>query len=141
MFNSYCGAESRRTVGAIFSIFLAGLTTQVRDFASSGQTKDIPWAQLADGALETLQVSTKARVGHRTVMDALIPFVAELKASGDLAKAVQATSKAAENTSRMAAKMGRAAYVGELAEGTMPPDPGAMAFAEIVKGLLKGSAV
>jgi dihydroxyacetone kinase len=127
------------TLGAIFSIFLAGLTTQVREYASSGKSGDIPWGELANGALETLKVSTAARVGHRTVMDALIPFVEELQASGDISKAAQASQKAAENTSNLTAKLGRAAYVGERPKGSMPPDPGAMAFAAIVKGLQQGT--
>ncbi|KAE8541547.1 dihydroxyacetone kinase [Cryptococcus gattii VGV] len=128
------------TLGAIFSIFLAGLTTALIDAASSsnGAPELTPafFGQVTSSALETLKARTAARVGHRTVMDALIPFGETLAESGDLKKAVEACRKGGESTVDLQAKLGRATYVGQL-EGDMPPDPGAMAFVTVVEGILK----
>ena len=89
-------------------------------------------------ALETLKDRTAARVGHRTVMDAMIPFAESLGSTGDLAKAVEACRKGGEATVSMEAKLGRATYVGEREDRKeLPPDPGAMAFVAVVEGILK----
>lgn len=88
-------------------------------------------------ALETLQQRTAARVGHRTVMDALIPFAETLAKSGDLQQAAQAARAGGEATKDMIAKLGRATYVGQREDRDMPPDPGAMALVAVVEGLAK----
>ncbi|WVQ70545.1 dihydroxyacetone kinase [Cryptococcus sp. DSM 104548] len=127
------------TLGAIFSIFLAGLTTALIDAASSSTPPELTPAFFGDitsQALETLFDRTAARVGHRTVMDALIPFGETLAKSGDLKAAVEACRKGGESTVDLQAKLGRATYVGEV-EGDMPPDPGAMAFVAVAEGILK----
>lgn len=92
---------------------------------------------MAVGGLETLKQRTAARVGHRTVMDALIPFAETLAESGDLEKAVAASRKGGEGTATLQAKLGRATYVGDQGGKAMPPDPGAMAFVAVVEGILK----
>ncbi|KAK8850558.1 dihydroxyacetone kinase [Kwoniella newhampshirensis] len=132
------------TLGAIFSIFLAGLTTSLIQSASSAtpnQTIDPRFfGQQVESALETLKQRTAARVGHRTVMDALIPFGETLSQTGDLKKAVEACKKGGEGTVHLEAKLGRATYVGQGADkdgSGMPPDPGAMAFVTVVEGILK----
>nr|ODN96149.1 dihydroxyacetone kinase [Cryptococcus depauperatus CBS 7855] len=126
------------TLGAIFSIFLAGLTTALIDATSSGQTEVTPafFGKITSSALETLKARTAARVGHRTVMDALIPFGETLATTGDLRKATEACKIGGESTVDLQAKLGRATYVGQL-EGEMPPDPGAMAFVTVAEGILK----
>ncbi|KAK6443463.1 hypothetical protein LTR95_000290 [Oleoguttula sp. CCFEE 5521] len=131
------------TLGAIIAIVVAGFTTQLRQLFAQGDTK----AQLdgkimgkaAGGALRNLMGYTSAAVGGRTVMDTLIPFCEVFEKDGDFAKAVKAGDEGAKSTAGMKAKFGRATYVGEQAESTdMPPDPGAMAAAIFLKGLLSG---
>ncbi|ODN82872.1 dihydroxyacetone kinase [Cryptococcus amylolentus CBS 6039] len=126
------------TLGAIFSIFLAGLTTALIDAAASSTPEITPafFGDITSKALETLFERTAARVGHRTVMDALIPFGETLAKGGDLKSAVEACRKGGESTVDLQAKLGRATYVGEV-EGDMPPDPGAMAFVAVAEGILK----
>jgi len=88
--------------------------------------------------LETLKQRTAARVGHRTVMDALIPFAETLASSGDIGEAARACRKGGESTVQLKAKLGRATYVGEREDGgALPPDPGAMAFVVVVEGIAK----
>lgn len=126
------------TLGAIFSIFLAGMTTSIMQAAAQNPQPEINAAffgKVALEALETLGQRTAARVGHRTVMDALIPFAEELAKTGDIDKAAKACRAGGENTAKLTAKLGRAAYVGDLKDTVMPPDPGAMAFVAVAEGI------
>lgn len=128
------------TLGAIFSIFLAGMTTSIMEAARQTPQPEVNAAffgKAALEALETLGQRTAARVGHRTVMDALIPFAEELAKTGDIQKAAAACRAGGENTAKLTAKLGRAAYVGDLKDTEMPPDPGAMAFVAVAEGIAK----
>ncbi|KAJ7119555.1 Dak1 domain-containing protein [Mycena epipterygia] len=126
------------TLGAIFSIFLAALTTEVRAAAATTtSTPDLAfWGTAGAAAIETLKQSTAARVGHRTVMDALIPFVDALSKTPTFDGAVAACKQGGEGTAALVAKLGRATYVGD--NGNLPPDPGAMSLVFLTAGMLKG---
>jgi len=127
------------TLGAIFSIFLAGLTAETRDAAANATIDNFPWGKVALAALETLKRSTAARKGHRTVMDALIPLAEEMAATNDFTSAVAACKAGGEGTVTLTPKLGRATYVGER-EGGLPPDPGAMAVVRAMEGITKALA-
>ncbi|KAK3672509.1 hypothetical protein LTR78_007559 [Recurvomyces mirabilis] len=133
------------TLGAIISIILASYTSNLRlAFAKDEKAfkMDIQSASQAAGqALKNLMGYTSARQGGRTVMDALIPFCETLEKDADFSKAVKAAEQGAKGTSGMKAKFGRATYVGEKsaeANEDAPPDPGAMAAAIFLRGLLQG---
>ncbi|KAK5116035.1 hypothetical protein LTR62_000491 [Meristemomyces frigidus] len=133
------------TLAAIISIILASWTSNLKlAFAKDegGFEMDIHRASRAAGrALQSLMGYTSARQGGRTVMDALIPFCETLEREGDLGKAVEAAEEGARGTGGMKAKFGRATYVGEQsaeAQAGAPPDPGAMAAAIFLRGLLEG---
>ncbi|TKA78642.1 hypothetical protein B0A55_02664 [Friedmanniomyces simplex] len=133
------------TLGAIISIILASYTSQLRlayaRESGSFQMDIKSSSQAAGQALKNLMGYTSARQGGRTVMDALIPFCETLESVADLGKAVEAAEKGAKSTSGMKATFGRAAYVGEQGAETQndaPPDPGAMAAAIFLRGLLDG---
>lgn len=118
---------------------MAGFTTSLISAVSAGTAQPSPqfFGDVALQALEALKQRTAARVGHRTVMDALIPFAEALAATGDLKQAAQAARKGGEATKDMTAKLGRATYVGQRQDRDMPPDPGAMALVAVVEGLAK----
>ncbi|EMD01014.1 hypothetical protein BAUCODRAFT_192470 [Baudoinia panamericana UAMH 10762] len=133
------------TLGAIISIVLASFTSNLRLAYAKDESNfrmDIKSASMAAGqALKNLCGYTSARQGSRTVMDALIPFCETLEKDVDLKKAVEAAEEGAKSTSGMQAKFGRASYVGEKgaeASQDAPPDPGAMAAAIFLRGLLDG---
>jgi triose/dihydroxyacetone kinase / FAD-AMP lyase (cyclizing) len=132
------------TLGAIISIILASFTTSLRQAyakAEGGFSLDTKsCSQAAGAALKNLMNYTSARQGGRTVMDTLIPFCEVLEKEVDLPKAVDAAQQGAQSTSGMKASFGRATYVGEGAETKQdaPPDPGAMAAAIFLQGLLSG---
>lgn len=131
------------TLGAIISIILASFTTHLRQAYAQEQNNfslnAISAGHAAGGALRNLMGYTSAKQGGRTVMDTLIPFCETLERDADLAKAVVAGEQGAQSTSGMKAKFGRATYVGESAQSQdAPPDPGAMAAAFFLRGLLLG---
>ncbi|KXL51482.1 hypothetical protein M433DRAFT_60221 [Acidomyces richmondensis BFW] len=133
------------TLGAIISIILASYTSNLRIAYAKDETNfkiNIQSASQAAGqALKNLMGYTSARQGGRTVMDTLIPFCETLEMEMNLSRAVDAAHKGAQSTSGMKAKFGRATYVGEKgaeAQQEPPPDPGAMAAAIFLKGLLEG---
>ena len=128
------------TLGAIISIYLAGMTNAIIAAASETPQPAVDTALFGKVAMEGLDVlkqRTTARVGHRTVMDALIPFAETLAATSDLTKAAEASRKGGEGTVDLTAKLGRAAYVGDRTDTDMPPDPGAMAFVAVVEAVAK----
>lgn len=125
------------TSGAIFSIYLNSLVASLRTATSSGTLSPKDWSTAASTALKGLQTVTPAREGDRTLMDALIPFVATLEKSGDVQEAARAARRGADGTMGMRAKLGRSVYVGEEAYGRVP-DPGAVGLAGFLEGLAGG---
>lgn len=116
------------------------MTTALIDAASASAAPTVSpkwFGEIALQALDTLQQRTAARVGHRTVMDALIPFAETLAKTGDFDAAVKACRDGGLATKDMQAKLGRATYVGEREDREMPPDPGAMALVCVVEGIQK----
>ncbi|KUL28603.1 dihydroxyacetone kinase subunit DhaL [Actinoplanes awajinensis] len=82
-------------------------------------------------AIDGIKARGQSDVGDKTLLDALVPFTDSLEKSGDLATAARAAREAAEETSAMVAKRGRAAYTGERSRGSV--DAGAMAVAVIAE--------
>ena len=88
---------------------------------------------------EGIKARGKSDVGDKTLLDALVPLTdrvaQELDAGADagtvLAGAAQTARAAAEATSDMIAKRGRASYTGERSKGSV--DAGAMAVAVMVE--------
>ncbi|KAK5168269.1 uncharacterized protein LTR77_006838 [Saxophila tyrrhenica] len=131
------------TLGAIISIIVASFTVNMKQAYAKDQSNFQVNAKTASaavgGAIQNLMGYTSARQGGRTVMDTLIPFSETFEKTSDLGKAVDAAQEGAKSTSGMKAGFGRAAYVGEEAAAKeTPPDPGAMAAAIFLKGLLQG---
>lgn len=127
------------TSGGILALFVSALAGSVRQSAVKAKTNDNNlWSEAAVKSLEALRRYTPAKVGHRTLMDVLIPFVNELSSgTSDFGKAVSVAESAAEGTAKLTPKLGRATYVG--VEGkTLPPDPGAYGVYAIIKGLYSG---
>jgi phosphoenolpyruvate---glycerone phosphotransferase subunit DhaL len=90
-------------------------------------------------AAEGIKTRGQSDVGDKTLLDALVPLTdrleQELAGGADAGKALAATAttarEAAEATSQLIAKRGRASYTGERSIGSV--DAGAMAVAVIVE--------
>ncbi|MER8544332.1 dihydroxyacetone kinase subunit DhaK [Mesorhizobium sp. M1182] len=111
--------------GVLLSIFF----TAAAQALESGET--LPKALLA--GLDRMSFYGGARVGDRTMIDALEPALRALD-RGSLEDAAVAAQRGAEATAAMRkAKAGRSAYIGSQLDGVV--DPGAFAVAEVFTAL------
>jgi dihydroxyacetone kinase-like protein len=102
--------------------------------AAAGDAGDLPlaaWAQTLQAGVEGVQARGKARLGDKTMVDALVPasdaLLAAAAAATPLRDALRDAAAAAEQgmkaTIPMTARKGRASYLGERSTGHQ--DPGA----------------
>ncbi len=114
------------TSGALYCIFLSSLAQYLWD------AKTFPDALTA--AQNHLLKYTRARLGDRTCLDCLIPFVDTLEATGDAQKALQKAREGVEGTKQLEAKLGRSTYLDESATRGVP-DPGAYGLLKLLEGM------
>ncbi|WYZ42654.1 hypothetical protein EsH8_VI_000353 [Colletotrichum jinshuiense] len=131
------------TLGGILGIFFVSLSNSVEEHAPLAKSQSIVslWTLALTSALEHLSHYTPAKIGDRTILDVLIPFVEGIR-NGGFEKAVEAAIQGAEATRKTKAKLGRATYVGvPLEKGSMlHPDPGAWGAMVAIRGLKAGMA-
>ena len=119
-----CGSTST-LVGALFLGMGDGVDSEELDAPGTA-------AMFASG-LANVRQQTKATVGDKTMMDALIPAVAAMQSNTDagipamLASAAQAAADGAENTKDLVARFGRAKNLGDRVVGHL--DAGAVSTA------------
>jgi dihydroxyacetone kinase len=101
--------------------------------ANSGATGLAQWAEALDQGCVAISELGGAKLGDRTMLDALDPFVKVLKKSigGKTSReavvaAVEAAERGVEATTQMKPRLGRSSYLGDRALGY--PDPGAKAI-------------
>jgi dihydroxyacetone kinase len=121
------------TSGALYAIFLNALSAGLQKSSGSEQVGTAQWAEAADAALKSLGKYTPATVGDRTLVDALQPFIEELKSSKDVRAAAKAAKAGSDKTKDMKASLGRSVYIG--GDITKVPDPGAYGLAVFLAGL------
>jgi len=115
--------------GILLSIGVSAMSAALAGTA----TPDWPCA-LSEGLLR-IQHYGGANEGDRTMLDALIPAVAALKAGQNLAAAAAAARRGADRTATMkVARAGRSSYVPEASLHGVP-DPGAVAMASVFEAL------
>ncbi len=101
-------------------------------------------AAMFEGGLASVQKYTKAQVGDKTMIDALVPAVEALRTSADagatvadaLAQAAEAAGQGAASTKDLQARFGRAKNIGERSIGEQ--DPGATSVSLIFAGFVEG---
>ncbi|KAF4551156.1 Dihydroxyacetone kinase-like protein 2 [Elsinoe fawcettii] len=121
------------TSGALYAIYLNALATGLR--AQKGAQADSKaWAAAAKYASESMGKYTPAKVGDRTLVDALEPFTDTLDKTSDVKKAAVAAEEGANKTKGMKASLGRTVYVGGQGWQDVP-DPGAHGLAVFFKAL------
>lgn len=102
-------------------------------------------AELLEAAIAGVQKRGGAKLGDKTLLDALIPATEALKAGAAenldkntlLDKVAKAASEGAENTKKIVASKGRATYLGE--RSLNHPDAGAMGISIIVNELVNSA--
>jgi dihydroxyacetone kinase-like protein len=125
-------------MGPLYGMFFKGLA---RGCSGAGQIdKGVFARMLASGLSSVLRIS-QAKVGDKSLMDALVPAVEAYQSALDGGKefreALEAMAGAAEkgrdSTREMVARIGRASRLGERSKGTQ--DPGATSCALILRSL------
>jgi ATP-dependent dihydroxyacetone kinase len=113
--------------GVLFAIFFASASQAV----AAGKT----WQEALQAGLQRMRDYGGANPGDRTMVDALLPALAELHKLGSVAAAAKAARTGAEATASMTrARAGRSSYVSESnLKGVN--DPGAEAIARLLEGL------
>lgn len=114
------------TSGALYCIYLTALAGALATESSV--------AKASKAALEQFYNYTRARLGDRTMMDALIPFIDALVESGDPKAALEEAKQGVEGTKTMQAKLGRSTYLDEKATQGVP-DPGAYGLYVLLNGM------
>ncbi|ODV76864.1 dihydroxyacetone kinase [Suhomyces tanzawaensis NRRL Y-17324] len=124
------------TSGGIYSIYLTALVQNIQ------KSKDVSVKSLAEAFYKALYDGlfkyTKARIGGRTLVDTLQPFVDSLHKTGDIQEAAAAAKKGCDHTKGLVASFGRASYVDEeefSKEGGIP-DPGAVGLLALIEGFV-----
>jgi triose/dihydroxyacetone kinase / FAD-AMP lyase (cyclizing) len=123
--------------------YSCNVSSSLNSCATKGGPSDSAAAALAAAlsyGLNELYKDTAARKGHKTLMDALIPFVETFAVSLDFTIAVAEADEGAEGTRRLDAVLGRASYVGKEAFERYGgvPDPGALAVVSVLRGIEAG---
>lgn len=114
------------TSGALYCIFLTAL--------AGALARETSFPKALHSALDQLMQYTRARLGDRTMMDALIPFVNALVETGNVEKAMDKAKEGVEGTKKMEAKLGRSSYLDESATQGVP-DPGAYGLLVLLSGM------
>ncbi|QCR19794.1 dihydroxyacetone kinase family protein [Agrococcus sp. SGAir0287] len=128
------GDRAGGTSGVIWATMLRAVAAALGDEARVTRTEV---AAGVDAARDAVTSFGKAKVGDKTMIDAIVPFADELRdrvAAGDSlvdawSHAAGVAEEAAQETAALAATLGRAKSHGERSIGT--PDPGAVSFALI----------
>ncbi len=127
--------ESSGSTSSLYGSWLEGMAEAAPTGATELTAEQL--AELFAAGLEEIQYATKARIGDKTLMDALIPATEALVAAAPqgettlFAAAAEAAQKGAEATAAMRAKFGRARNLGDRSIG--PVDAGAASLATIFK--------
>ncbi|KUZ98131.1 dihydroxyacetone kinase [Burkholderia ubonensis] len=137
------GAALRRAIaGSSGPFYATALLRASRRLADVAEPSARDWATAFRSAVEAIGELGGARVGDRTMLDALVPAVDAFdralendpNGAAAWAVAVEAAERGAQETARMTPRAGRASYLGERAIGT--PDGGAVAVAYWLRALL-----
>lgn len=140
---SFLGVDGGAT-GPLMGSFFMGMSEAVGE----KQSLDCQaFANMFEGGLASIRKQTKAQVGDKTLIDALVPAVQALRegaAAGlgiraALPQAVAAAEKGAAATKEFRARFGRAKNLGERVLGHQ--DAGATSMAFIFRGFLEGLSI
>ncbi|GGE10984.1 dihydroxyacetone kinase [Aureimonas endophytica] len=123
-------ATLRRTVGGTSgALYAAGLLRAAGALEGKAAPGAGDWAGALAAGAGAIATLGDAKIGDRTMLDALLPAAERLggAAPGDLAAAVSAARDGAARSADIAPRRGRSSYLGERVLGL--PDPGAEAVA------------
>jgi dihydroxyacetone kinase-like protein len=122
---------------SLFGTFFLGMADAPQ---CNGPLDCVALAATLEAGLAAVSKQTRARPGDKTLMDALVPAVASLRAAAHAGKSVveamrdaaEAARAGADATSGLTARFGRAKFLGEKTRGHQ--DPGAVSVALLFEG-------
>jgi dihydroxyacetone kinase-like protein len=138
------GKGMMKSMGGASGILYGVFFRAAQDAPVATQLDSRTLSEFLHFGLVSLQQKTKAEVGDKTMMDALVPALRAFDQAGtdSLSQALDAAAVAAEKgavaTVAMLAKFGRAKTLGERAVGTQ--DPGATSMALLFRGMAEAAA-
>ncbi|MET0258819.1 MAG: dihydroxyacetone kinase subunit DhaK [Methylobacterium sp.] len=126
----FLSATLRKSVGGTSgALYAAGLLRAARELDGIASPVARDWSAALSSGTKALATLGDARLGDRTMLDALLPAAETLAAhvgeAGALDVALEAARRGTAATAAIASRRGRSSYLGERAIGT--PDPGAEA--------------
>lgn len=130
------------SAGPLYGTLVGGLGVDLAEGEVSLDAAGVK--RMFSGCLSEMQDTTDAKVGDKTMMDALIPAVeAALAAPDDIAAilraAADAAAQGAQDSKNFASKYGRARSYGDATIGT--PDAGALSTSLFFEGFARGAQV
>ena len=131
------------STGPLFGTFFMGMGEAAAEHATLDAAA---LAEAFEAALAAVRKQTKADLGDKTMIDALVPAVKGLRAAVEegldpaeaLERAAHAAQQGAASTKDMQARFGKAKNLGQRTLGT--PDPGATSVSLIFRGFADGLA-
>lgn len=130
-------SNSNGSTSALFGSLMMGISEGIDDGAVELDALAI--AKAFEAGLASVASNTPAKVGDKTLMDALIPAVESMKSATGVAElfaaAADASAKGAQSTLNLRAKFGRARNLGEKSEGSL--DAGAVSNSIIFAAFAK----
>lgn len=139
------GQSMGGTSGALYAVFFTALSSSLCGLEDDDKADFTSIVSAFSAALKSLEGVTAARVGDRTMMDALIPFVQSLSQDSSkdvvdaLEKALRAAEEGCQGTTNIKSQFGRSTYVSteDSSDETRGlADPGACGVVAIVQGIL-----
>ena len=127
--------------GPLLGSFLMGLSNGISE---ENEIDCKTMAAMFEAGLAGVRRQSKAQVGDKTMMDALLPAIDAIRQTADagntikeaLQKAAEAAEKGAVSTKEFKARFGRARNLGDRTIGFQ--DPGATSMAMIFRGFFEG---
>jgi dihydroxyacetone kinase-like protein len=130
---STISSASPSSFGALVA---SGLLAAARSVTGAQTLSKDDVVTIAQQAAAAVEKRGKSALGDKTVLDALIPSVRALEGSTpdtSLAAMIDAARRGIEETTPGVSRRGRAAWLGERAQGH--PDPGAVAYLRFLEAL------
>lgn len=134
-------AISSASPSSFGALVASGLLAASRSVAESRTLSKDDVVTIAQQAAAAVEKRGKSALGDKTVLDALIPSVRALEAStpeAGLAAMIGAARRGIDETTPSVSRRGRAAWLGERAQGH--PDPGAVAYLRFLEALEKSAS-
>jgi dihydroxyacetone kinase-like protein len=136
IFKALATAVSSANPSSFAALAATALLAAARSVATAPSITQDDVVRMAQQATAAVEKRGKSALGDKTVLDALIPSIRALEASTTdegLVSMIAAARKGIDETTPNISRRGRAAWLGERAQGH--PDPGAVAYLRFLEAL------